>query len=228
MTETNLTEEERKRFRELETGMAALRERTHSQNGKQQSDLAVVTMLAKMDARIEAVAAANAAAKPSNDLPVWGKWIVASGTFLGFVLLVFGGFIAYGRSGAELVARVQAIETWKTENVSVPSRLQTLETNADTARRIRDQQQQGMNDRLVGLERSDVADRDRLNTVLQTLATITAQLQAQGSRVEELLRRQDRLENRLGTRGGSAVPQEQPTSFPAATTLLYRMPGTFR
>src|SRR5690606_1358062 len=80
------------------------------------------------------------------------------------------------------------------------------------AKRIRDQQQQGTSDRLVSLERADADARDRLNTVLQSLATITAQLQSQAARTEELLRRQDRLESRLGTRSGSAPTEEHPAS----------------
>jgi septation ring formation regulator EzrA len=107
---------------------------------------------------------------------------------------------------------VTALEAWKAETVAIPTRVQALETNADTSRRIRDQQQ-GTSDRLISLERADTDARDRLNAVLQSLATITAQLQAQAARTEELLRRRDRLENRLGARPGSGSMEEQPTSL---------------
>jgi 5-methylcytosine-specific restriction protein A len=114
-------------------------------------------------------------------------------------------------AGTAITSRVATLEVWKAEMVALPSRVQTLETGIETARRIRDQQQQGTSDRLISLERADSDARDRLQAVLQSLATITAQGQAQAARIEELIRRQDRLENRLGARQGAT--DEQPTSL---------------
>ena len=211
MPDSNLTEEERRRLRDLETGVAALRERTHAQNNGQQKDAALIAMFGKIEQRIEAVAAA-AAPKPS-DTPLWLKVGGAALAAIVALAIIIGMIVAYGRSGAEVVARIAALEAWKVENATVPSRLQNLETGIETARRIRDQQQQGTSDRLISLERADSDARDRLQAVLQSLATITAQGQAQAARIEELIRRQDRLENRLGARPGSDPMDEQPTSL---------------
>lgn len=219
MTDSHLSDEERKRLRDVEQGVAVVRDRTHQAKNEQASNAALAALLSSLSAKVDALA--NKPEPPkAADTPLWLKVAGAGLAACVAAAILLGMVVAWGRSGAELTARVQAIETWRTENASVPARLQALETGTETARRIRDQQQQGISDRLVGLERSDVADRDRLNTVLQTLATITAQLQAQAARVEELLRRQDRLENRLGARGGSAEP-EQPTGL-HTWSLVYR------
>jgi hypothetical protein len=208
MPDSNLSDEERRRLRDLEAGVAALRERTHAQNNGQQKDAALIAMFGKIEQKIEAVAAT----KPP-DTPLWLKVGGASLAAIVALALIVGMIVAYGRSGAEIVARIAAIEAWKVDIASVPNRLQALETGVDMAKRVRDQQQQGMSDRLVGLEQSDRNDREAMNRVMQTLATITAQLQAMSAQQQELLRRQDRLENRLGARPGSAPNDEQPAAL---------------
>lgn len=211
MPDSNLTEEERKRLRDLEAGIAALRERTHSQNNKATSDAAVAQILSDLKAGMAKLEAKTDVPKPTGDLPIWGKWVAVCGT----ALTIAGVFVALiwnaSSAGTAITSRVATLEVWKAEMVALPSRVQTLETGIETARRIRDQQQQGTSDRLISLERADSDARDRLQAVLQSLATITAQGQAQAARIEELIRRQDRLENRLGARQGSV--EEQPTSL---------------
>ncbi|MCT4574316.1 hypothetical protein N3930_46180, partial [Bacillus thuringiensis] len=74
-----------------------------------------------------------------------------------------------------VIARLAAVEAWKIEQTTanVPARIQTLEAGIETARRIRDQQQQNVSDRMRALELADQAGAERINTVLQQLATIT-------------------------------------------------------
>jgi hypothetical protein len=213
MPDSQLTEEERKRLREVETRLAALGERTHSQNNKMASDAGLAQILSDLKAGMAKLEAKAEVPKASGDLPIWGKWLAACGTVVTIGTIVFALVWNVSSAGTAITARVTALEAWKAETVAIPTRVQALETNADTSRRIRDQQQQGTSDRLISLERADTDARDRLNAVLQSLATITAQLQAQAARTEELLRRQDRLENRLGARPGSGSMEEQPTSL---------------
>jgi hypothetical protein len=165
----------------------------HQQANRQQRDQALLTALGDIKAGIAAV---SAAPKQPDPVPAWAK---VMGALLALVLslaTVGGIFISYGRSDQATIARITA-----------------LETSMETARRIRDQQQQAMLDRIRQGELADAATSDRTNAIMQTLAGITAQLQAQAARVEELLRRQDRLENRLGARPGSGPLDEQPTTL---------------
>ncbi|RVT95270.1 hypothetical protein EOD42_16940 [Rhodovarius crocodyli] len=149
--------------------------------------------------RDASIVAAIAEVKGKVEAP-WSRFVAPVGTMIGTLILVGGLLIAYGRNDAALVARVIAVEQ-----------------SVQTAGRLRDQQQEGMRDRLRALEQSDQVASERTNQMLQSLATITAQLQAQTVRLEEVLRRQDRLENRLGARPGSEAP-ERPTAFEAPLT----------
>lgn len=192
-----------KEWAEVREILAVLRDRSHAQANTQQQQVARDYLAGKT------------ATASAGDVPLWIKiGGAAVAMILGLVTLV-SLYSATVRQDAVVVARLAAVEAWKIEQTTanLPSKVQNLETGFETARRIRDQQQQGVADRMRALELADQAGAERINTVLQQLATITAQLQAQASRVEELLRRQDRLENRLGARPGSAPPQEQPTSL---------------
>lgn len=196
---------------EVQKTIAVLRDRSHKQAEDQQREVARSYFSAKGEA-------------PKPDVPLWLK---IAGTALAALvaIAVLGGiYNSVVRQDAVTLARIAALEAWKIESATanIPMRMQTLEAGIETARRIRDQQQQGMTDRMRALEIADQAGSERLNTVLQQLASITAQLQAQAARTEELLRRQDRLENRLGARPGAAPPQDQPTSL--LVPLVWRVP----
>lgn len=204
-----------KDWAEVRETMAALRERTHQQGNAQMGGQALVEAVR----RIEAAAAAPA--PRTQDIPAWTKWVAVCGTILTIGALVVGLIWSASATSSTVAANLATLNSWKIEQTTanLPARMQNLETGIDTARRIRDQQQQSANDRMRALELADQAGAERLNNVLQQLATIIAQLQAQAARVEELMRRQDRLESRLGARPGSAMPQDQPTSY---TPLVWR------
>jgi prefoldin subunit 5 len=77
------------------------------------------------------------------------------------------------------------------------NRFQALETKAAqyeatmaNATRIRDQQMQGLQDQVRGLSTADQAGSERIAALANTIAGILP-------RLEEILRRQERLENRL-------------------------------
>lgn len=211
MPNSGMTLEER--VIEAEKTLAALRERTHVQNNHNGRDQAIVDALRDIKA---AQATTPQPARPA-DIPTWTKWVAVCGTIFTVAGAIFGVIWTVSSSGAVTTARISTLEAWKIEQTTanMPSRVQNLETGIETARRIRDQQQQSVTDRMRALELADQAGAERINAVLQQLATITAQLQAQASRIEELLRRQDRLENRLGARQGSAQQPDQPTSLVA-------------
>jgi uncharacterized phage infection (PIP) family protein YhgE len=232
MPNSGMTDAER--IIELQTQVARLSERTHAQNNAQHGQQALVEVLrdikagqtaAVQSAAVQAVQAAQvaAAAQPvrKEDIPAWTKWLMVCGTLLAIMGTIGGAIWAVSGTSSTVAANLAALNSWKIEQTTanLPARMQNLETSVDTARRLRDQQQQSTSDRMRALEISDQAGAERLNSVLQQLATITAQLQAQASRIEELLRRQDRLENRLGARPGANQPADQPTSF--MLPLLY-------
>jgi hypothetical protein len=173
-------------------------QREHRTANRAGRDDALKSILTSIVAKMERVEAkVEAAPKSAPDpMPAWAKAVMGFGGLVVLLVTIGGFLVAYGRSDQATVARITAIET-----------------AMETARRIRDQQQQAMLDRMRSLELSDQTGSERMQAVLQQLATITAQLQAQGSRVEELLRRQDRLENRLGARPGSGPLSEQPTTL---------------
>lgn len=95
-----------------------------------------------------------------------------------------------------LMSRVAAIET-KSVDISNAlgshgQRIQALETRTTTAASVRDQQLEGLRDRVTAMERADQAQLERANTIATTIAGILP-------RLEEILRRQERLETRLGS-----------------------------
>lgn len=169
---------------------------SHTDTNKRQREESLANVLKGIETKLAEVAV-KADVKPSDPVPAWLKVVAAIGGVLVICITVFGIAIGYGRSDATVIARIQAVET-----------------NVQTTARLRDQQQEGMRDRIRSLEQADQVGAERIGTVLQSLATITAQLQAQTVRMEEVLRRQDRLENRLGARPGAAQPPEQPTVYP--------------
>lgn len=93
-----------------------------------------------------------------------------------------------------LEARVEAnTRELLTASTAMP-RLTALENRVNTVTTIRDQQQQMTADRLRALEQTDTVSAEKMNMLLNSLAGFTA-------RMEEMLRRQERLENRLSMPG---------------------------
>jgi predicted nucleic acid-binding Zn-ribbon protein len=145
-------------------------------------------------------------------VPVWLKIVGAIG---GVVLTGFGILaIVWNVAIGPVNVRLDALERSRTEGAAAmtaaATRLQNVEgkvvqveTSISTGSRIRDQQQQGMVDQIRSLNASDQAASERLATLANTIASILP-------RLEEILRRQERLENRLGARSGSAEPRDQP------------------
>jgi hypothetical protein len=97
---------------------------------------------------------------------------------------------------APLMSRVASIET-KSVDISAAlgshgQRLQAVETRQATTASVRDQQLEGLRDRVTAMERADQAQLERANAIATTIAGILP-------RLEEILRRQERLETRLGS-----------------------------
>ena len=218
MPNYGLTPEER--LLEVEKQLARVSERTHQQGNSNGRDQAIVDALRDLKA---AQAAASAAPRQA-DLPPWAKWLAVIATILAIGGTIIGLIWSAASTNSTVTSNLAALNSWKIEQTTanLPARIQNLEAGFETARRIRDQQQQNASDRMRALELADQAGAERLNTVLQQLASITAQLQAQASRVEELLRRQDRLESRLGARSGAAPSMEQPSGL--MVPLIWRAP----
>lgn len=172
--------------------VAALTATVHEMKNQQQVRLAADIQAARAPApRSEAEGgwAKNAA-------PIIGS-IVGALTILGVV----GGLIL-----APTVTRISALETKTGEQgaslAAVAQRMQAAETRIATAATVRDQQYEGLRDRVQSLDRADQEQTKQAVAITNTLAGLLP-------RVEEMLRRQERLENRLSA---PSTPYPRPNS----------------
>lgn len=120
-------------------------------------------------------------------------------------LVTIGGFVVAGLNTyasrqvdtSAMVARLTLLDTQMAQLFPLTGRIAAMENRMEQATRLRDQETQGMKDRLRALEQSDQSGIEKLQVLQQAIAGILP-------RLEEILRRQERLESRLGnTRPGA-------------------------
>ncbi|MBC9176752.1 hypothetical protein [Pseudoroseomonas ludipueritiae] len=187
---------------EVETLITAERasQQSHDIKNQQQAHASNDFLAAKLTA---ALAPHLAKPEPKTDVPVWLKIVGALGgavlTGCGILAIVWN--VAIGPVTARLdllekadVAQGTAIAAQGTRLNAAEAKGAQLEASMATAGRIRDQQQQGMQDQIRSLANADQAGTERIGALANTIAGILP-------RLEEILRRQERLENRLSAPG---------------------------
>lgn len=184
-------------------------QKVHDVNGQIQGQTAAQ--------QIAAALAPLLAAKPQAERDVPG-WVKISGAFCalfvsGAAVLGIVWSVAIGpvhtrldvleKADVAQLARLLANENRANAN---ESRIVQLDTALSTGTRIRDQQQQAIMDQVRGLSQADQAATERLAQQSNIIASILP-------RLEEILRRQERLENRLGA--NRAQPNSDDSETPA-------------
>jgi hypothetical protein len=203
---------------ELREGNRRAADARHSASDREQVRLAIEATVERAVGRLATSLSSSSAAPASGrltDVPVWlkvlGALTAASLGGLGILALVWNFAIA------PVNVRLASLEVAKAEGTVLLGRLENrqrdtdakvaeLTTQINTATRIRDQQQQGTTDRIRGLEQSDQAGAQQINALATSLAGLVA-------RMEEMLRRQERLENRLSSPGPRQGMDEAPAVF---------------
>ena len=195
---------------EIKEGLGKASEARHADKDREQIRAAIADAVDRAVSRIAPPATGKLA-----DVPVWLKVL---GAVTGVTLAGLGVVgIVWNFAIAPVNVRLAALEVAKTETAAslaaIVARLQAsdakvveLFTRVDTATTIRNQQQQAFTDRLRGLEMSDQAGAQQINALAQSLAGLVA-------RVEEMLRRQERLENRLSGSLPRPGAEEAPAIF---------------
>ncbi|MFH5927159.1 hypothetical protein [Roseomonas xinghualingensis] len=183
------------RVNKIDTDVAAAKQQTHDVKGYQQQRIAADVMAA----RLPPASPAPAAAPTTPDVPVWLKIAGALTAFTAATAAILG--IVWNAAISPTQTRIDVLERTRTEIsaslVAMTTRMQTLEarqvqtdTQMATATRIRDQQIQALQDQNRVLSQADQAGTERIAQLAQTIAGLLP-------RVEEILRRQERLESRL-------------------------------
>ena len=179
----------------IEEGIGRVRDANHARGNREAVEAGVEHAVDRALARL-------GVGKPAEVKPEVPFWMKLGGRALSITdpsALVVG--LIWTMAIAPVVTRLSAQEGRAGELsaalVTVSGRVQAsetklvqMDTQISTATRIRDQQQQGTSDRLRALELSDQAGAQQINALAQSLAGLVA-------RMEEMLRRQERLENRL-------------------------------
>jgi hypothetical protein len=183
-------------------------QKVHDVNGQVQGQTAAQ--------QIAAALAPLLATKPAEKdyMPAWMKvtggfcaLFISGAAVLGIVWNVAIGPVQTRLDMVEKadVAQLATITSLNTRAASSENKIAQVETTISTAGRIRDQQAQGMADQVRSLLQSDQEAAKRLEQQSNIIASILP-------RLEEILRRQERLENRLG----ASRPQQQSDEAPAA------------
>lgn len=165
--------------------------------------------------QIAAALAPMLAAKPAEkpDVPLWIKSVGAIMALIlsGSAVLALAWGVGIGPVQTRLdllekndVAQLATITSLSARLSAAENKMAQVETTISTAGRIRDQQAQGVADQVRSLLQSDQEAAKRLEQQSNIIASILP-------RLEEILRRQERLENRLG----ASRPQQQSDEAPA-------------
>jgi hypothetical protein len=190
---------------------ARIAQQSHDTKGQQQAHLNA-DMLAKA---VVAGLAPLMATKPSRDLPIWMKLlggtlalIISGSAVLG---LVWGVAIGPVQTRLDALEKADVATLALTTGVTArlngaENKIAQLEVTMSTGSRIRDQQQQGIIDQVRGLSQADQQATERLTVLSNSIASILP-------RLEEILRRQERLENRLGTQRSQPNSDDSPARF---------------
>jgi hypothetical protein len=208
---------------ELTESVGRVREANHTKQNAEQIEVAIERAVERAEARRAAAAAVAVAAPAAGRLADVPLWIKITGAIFGAVLAGLGIIgVIWSLAIAPVNVRLTALELAKSEQAggiatalarqqAAESKAAELTAQVNTTSRIRDQAQQALTDRLRGLELSDQSSTQVVNALAQSVAGIMA-------RIEEMLRRQERLENRLG--GARSQSDEAPALFflPFSTT----------
>ena len=202
---------------EVKESLTRIRERNHLRDN-------IDAMREAIDASVaRAVAGLNLGRGESKaDVPVWMKIAGAAMAIIAPSAVVMG--LMWTLAIAPVVTRLAAQEARAAETTAAlvalsaraqasETKLAQMETQLSTATRIRDQQQQGTSDRMRALELADQAGTQQLNTLAQNLAGLVA-------RMEEMLRRQERLENRLSSPGTRQGADEAPAVYAPRSSII--------
>jgi hypothetical protein len=194
---------------ELAKDTAAAKQQAHDVKGYQQQRIAVEHLAARQPAAAAAI----------SDVPVWLKIVGAVGGVVVAGLTILG--IIWNLAITPVNSRLDLLERNRVEATAAltaaSNRLQAAEakivqtdTAMATATRIRDQQQQALQDQVRVLAQADQAGTERIAQLAQTIAGLLP-------RVEEILRRQERLENRLsGPLPRNGTDEDTPAVFAPA------------
>jgi hypothetical protein len=188
--------------RTLEEQIAALTERLESTRGEQvrlSTDAAAAALprdaLLEKIAKLETLVAAQAQATHDirgNQQTRLAAEVMASkvpiAQRLSPIQAVASALIALVTIGGFITAGVTTYATRQVDSSAMTAKMAIQEGQT----RLRDQETQGVKDRLRGLEQSDQTGIEKLQVLQQAIAGILP-------RLEEILRRQERLESRLGS-----------------------------
>jgi len=185
-------------------------QKTHDVNNQVQGQTAAQAIAA-------ALAPLLAASKPAEKdyMPAWMKvtggfcaLFISGAAVLGIVWNVAIGPVQTRLDMVEKndVAQLATITSLSNRLSAAENKVAQMETTITTAGRIRDQQQQGIADQVRGLSQADQQATERLAQLSNTIASILP-------RLEEILRRQERLENRLGATRPQPQSDEAPARF---------------
>lgn len=185
---------------------------SHTDTNRRQREEGVAAILKDMQTEI---AKLSVKADPKPERSDWKGWLAIFSP----IVLIVGFIYAQGKndeSTSQSILRVQTEAANRSAQIETDlrARILAVENNLRMGTTLQNQQVQGLTDQVRLLQAADQTGGERLGAMAQSLATITAQLQAQTVRMDEVLRRQDRLESRLSARPGAAEPPEQPTLYP--------------
>jgi hypothetical protein len=183
------------------------RQQAHDVKGQQQTHSSADILAAKLTA---ALAPHMPKPESKSDVPVGLKIIGALGAAVLTGLGILG--IVWQVAIGPVNTRLDLLERQRTETAAAltlaTTRFQALETKAAqfetvmaNATRVRDQQLQGLQDQVRGLSNADQAGAERISALANTIAGILP-------RLEEILRRQERLETRLSSPGSRSQSDE--------------------
>lgn len=209
------------RFEKIEESLGKVREANHTKANREAVEAGIEHAVERA---VQKMGLTPNAGGRLADVPLWIK-IAASVMGIAATAGALIGII-WSIAIAPVNVRLQALETAKSEATAslaatlarqqaADAKVVELSTTLTTSSRIRDQQQQALTDRLRGLELSDQSSSQQVNALAQSLAGLVA-------RMEEMLRRQERLENRLsspGTRQGSDDVPARATAGDAAAHI---------
>jgi hypothetical protein len=166
--------------------------------------------MAKMETRIvekTVVAPVAAAAASPPLLPRWAATVLAIGggvvtlsAAAAAILAIFNAYAGYQVQGRENTARIVALETWRAQIAAsnLPAEVREMKQSNETAKRIRDQQFQALQDQVAQLRQSDSVAQQQSQSLIQS----NVQLQ---TRMEDIIRQLSEIKSQLN-RGSLYLP----------------------
>jgi len=177
---------------DLQAKLAAQQQATHDIRGHQQARIAADVMAAKVPT-----------AQKLTMFQTIIAILVGIAALGGVAAALLNAYTSRQIDSSALQAKITLLDSQVAQLAPTPGRILALEGRFEQATRNRDQQEQAMKDRLRGLELSDQSGAERLQALAQSIAGLLP-------RVDEILRRQERLESRLGSARPGAL-EDAPT-----------------